>query len=324
MRDVIFKVEPWKLKIPFNITGYRFTAITVLLVEIFEHGKVGRGEATGVYYLGEDGESMLAQANSIKKDLEDGVERQQLSELLPAGGARNAIDCALWDLECKLSAKSIWQLTGISPSTVMTVNTVGVDKPGVMVEIAKACDTKKIKVKLDGEHPLEKITAVCSARPDAEIVVDVNQGWSFEQLEELAPAFKALGVKMIEQPLARGNDALLQTYDAPLTLCGDESCLDSNELAEASQRYSMVNIKLDKTGGLTEALKLAGMAKERGLGLMVGNMVGTSLAMAPAFVIAQLCDFVDLDGAVLLARDRENAMSYSGGVVSIPNPLLWG
>jgi len=323
-RQVKFSVEPWKLKTPFNITGYCFEVIRALVVEISEQGKIGRGEATGIYYFDEDGDSMLQQAESLKNDLENGLDRQQLARLMPAGGARNAIDCALWDLQCKLSGKSIWQLTHFAPKTVNTVYTVGIDTPSAMAETAKSLDTAFIKVKLDGNDPLEKMQAVCRARPDADIVVDVNQGWNFEQLKELAPEFLKLGVKMIEQPLPRGDDAPLENYQSPIPLCGDESCLDSSELAQASQRYQMVNIKLDKTGGLTEALKLADMAKARGLGLMVGNMVGTSLAMAPAFVIAQLCDFVDLDGAVLLANDREHGMQYSGGIVTIPKPELWG
>jgi L-alanine-DL-glutamate epimerase-like enolase superfamily enzyme len=172
--------------------------------------------------------------------------------------------------------------------------------------------------------PLERITAVCNARPDAEIVVDVNQGWSFSQLVELAPHFKALDVTMIEQPLPQGEDDVLEGYQSPITLCADESCLDTSELEQASRRYQMVNIKLDKTGGLTEALNLARRAKEKGMTLMVGKMVGTSLAMAPAYVIAQLCDFVDLDGALFLAGDRSYPMSYEQGVVTGLQSRLWG
>lgn len=323
-REVKFSVQPWELKIPFNITGYCFTEVKVLLVEISEKGKTGRGEATGIYYFDEDGDSMLVQAEAIRDEIENGLDQTQLLELMPAGGARNAIDCALWDLDCKLTGKTIWQLTDIKPQSVITVNTVGIETPELMAEIAQRCDTQKIKVKLDGNNPLEKIKAVCKARPDADIVVDVNQGWNFEQLKELAPKFKQLGIKMIEQPLPRGEDSELDDYQSPMMLCADESCLHSAELEQADGRYQMVNIKLDKTGGLTEALKLAKLAKSKGLGLMVGNMVGTSLAMAPAFVIAQLCEFVDLDGALLLINDREHAMSYGGGVVSVPDVKLWG
>ncbi len=324
MREVSLTTQPWETKVPFRITGYTFTQAHVLYVTITENGVTGRGEATGVYYLDETAESMLAQAEAVKQAIEQGADRQQLRELLPAGGARNAIDCALWDLEAKLSGKRIWDLTGIEPGKIITVNTIGIGTPEEMAETAKSLDTSKIKVKLDGELPLERITAVCNARPDAEIVVDVNQGWTFDQLVELAPEFKALGIAMIEQPLKRGGDEALEGYDSPITLCADESCLHTGEFEQASRRYQMINIKLDKTGGLTEALDLARMAQKKGLGLMVGNMMGTSLAMAPGFVVAQLCRFVDLDGALFLKADREHPMSYAGGVVSAPEPELWG
>jgi len=177
---------------------------------------------------------------------------------------------------------------------------------------------------LDDQQPMERIAAVRNARPDADIVVDVNEGWRFSQLVELAPRFKALGIEMIEQPLPRGEDEALEAYQSPIVLCADESCLDTSELEQVAGRYQMVNIKLDKTGGLTEAMKLAWRAREKGLKLMVGNMTGTSLAMAPAYVIAQLCDFVDLDGALFLGRDRSYPMSYEQGVVTGLSPQLWG
>lgn len=324
MRRVTFSVEPWTLKEPFVITGYTFTVTEVLYVTIEEDGALGRGEATGVYYLGETANSMLAQAESIRAELERGADRNQLQALLPAGGARNAIDCALWDLEAKQVGSTIWALTGLKCNETITVNTVSIGDPEAMSAAAKSLSTPKIKVKLNGEIPFERIQAVVDARPDADIVVDVNQGWTFEQLVELAPQFKELGVKMIEQPLPRGEDAALEGYDAPITLCGDESCLHTGELEVAAKRYSMVNIKLDKTGGLTEALKLARQARAKGLDLMVGNMTGTSLAMAPSLVVAQLCDFVDLDGALFLKEDRTHAMSYSGGYVTGLTPELWG
>jgi len=324
MRNVTFKIESWPLTAPFVITGYTFTDSTMLVVEIEEDGCKGNGEGAGIYYTGENGETMLAQANSVKEALETGTTREDLQTLLPRGGARNAIDCAMWDLEAKKSGKSIWELTGITPQEVLTVNTVGIGTPEEMFETAKGLNTPKIKVKLSGEMPFERIKAVVDARPDADIIVDVNQGWDFEQLKEMAPKFKEIGIAMIEQPLPRGGDEDLEGYESPLPLCADESCLDSSELATAAKRYQMINIKLDKTGGLTEALKLAQGAKALGKGLMVGNMVGTSLAMAPSFVIAQLCTFVDLDGALFLTKDRSNPMSYSGGRVTIPDPKLWG
>ena len=324
MRKVVFSVQSWALKLPFRITGYTFTEARVLYVTLTENGVTGHGEAVGVYYLGETGDSMLAQAETVSAALKQGANRKQLQQLLPPGGARNAIDCALWDLEAKQGGKSIWDLTGIDAGEIITVNTVGIGTPDEMAETALTLNTSKIKVKLDGTIPLERIRAVSAARPDAEIIVDVNQGWTFEQLVEFAPQFKELGIKMIEQPLPRGDDMALENYRSPLPLCADESCLDTSELEQASRRYQMINIKLDKTGGLTEALELARQAQAKGLKLMVGNMIATSLAMAPAFVIAQLCSFVDLDGALFLVEQREHSMRYVGGKISAPTTELWG
>ena len=324
MRQVELDIESWPLLEPFVITGHTWTHCDVLVVSITENGATGRGEATGVYYLDETAESICQQALGIQQQLEQGISREQLQSLLPAGGARNAIDCALWDLEAKKSGQSVSELTGIPSSPVKTVNTVTIDTSEEMANKAMAIDSRQTKVKLDGELPLERITAVCNVRPDAEIVVDVNQGWSFSQLVELAPQFKSLGVTMIEQPLPRGEDDALEAYQSPITLCADESCLDTSELEQAARRYQMVNIKLDKTGGLTEALNLARRAKEIGMTMMVGNMVGPSLAMAPAYVIAQLCDLVDLDGALFLAGDRSCPMSYENGVVTGLSSKLWG
>jgi L-Ala-D/L-Glu epimerase len=324
MRELTFATESWEMKIPFRITGHVFTEARVLHVTILENGCQGRGEASGIYYLDETPDSMLAQAESVRQALEQGADREALRGLLPAGGARNAIDCALWDLEAKLSGRRIWELTGIQPRETITVNTVGIDTIANMAAAARALDTPHIKVKLDGEMALERITAVRDARPDAVIVVDVNQGWTFDQLVELAPKFKELGVAMIEQPLPRGGDSELEGYQPPIPLCADESCLHTEEFEQASRRYQMINIKLDKTGGLTEALDLAALAQANGIGLMVGNMVGTSLAMAPGFVIAQLCRFVDLDGALFLKQDREHPMACRAGIIAPPSPELWG
>ena len=324
MPQVELLIESWPLLEPFVITGHTWTHCNVLIVSITENGVTGRGEATGVYYLDETAESIYQQVLGIQQKLEQGVSREQLQSLLPLGGARNAIDCALWDLEAKSSGRSIFGITGIPSSPVSTVNTVTIDTPKNMANKAAAITARQIKVKLDGEYPLQRITAVCNTRPDADIVVDVNEGWSFAQLVELAPQFKALGIKMIEQPLPRGEDDALEGYQSPIMLCADESCLDTSELEKAARRYQMVNIKLDKTGGLTEALNLARQAKDKGMTLMVGNMTGTSLAMAPAYVIAQLCDFVDLDGALFLLGDRSFPMNYENGIVTGLSSQLWG
>jgi L-alanine-DL-glutamate epimerase-like enolase superfamily enzyme len=324
MREVTFCTEPWEFRTPLRITGHSFSVIHLLHVMIRENGAAGHGEATGVYYLGETRDSMLAQVESARDALEHGADRIDLGRLLPPGGARNAIDCALWDLQAKREGRSIWELTGITPRPVQSVHTISIGTPAEMASLARAVDSPLLKVKLDGEGPLERIAAVRAARPDAEVVVDINQGWTFEQLVELAPRFAALGVKMIEQPLPRGGDEELAEYRSPVPLCADESCLDSAEFEQAARCYQMINIKLDKTGGLTEALRLAALARSSGVGLMVGNMVGTSLGMAPGFVVAQLCSLVDLDGALILKNDRNHPISYVHGVMSPPSPELWG
>lgn len=324
LRRLTVAAESWPMVDPLVITGHQFTASNLVLVTIEQAGVKGQGEGVGIYYTDETVASMMAQIETVRCHIESGCSREDLLTLLPAGGARNALDCALWDLEAKLQNTSIWALTGIPCNEVVTVNTVGIGSPQWMADKAKSMDSPVLKVKLDGNQPLEKITAVRDACPNASLVVDVNQGWTFEQLVELAPKFASLGISMIEQPLPRGQDDALLHYQSPIPLCADESCLDSTEFEDAACKYQMINIKLDKAGGLTEALRLAKLAKSRNMGLMVGNMPATSLAMAPGFVVAQLCDFVDLDGPVLLANDRQNGLSLEKGIVSGLTPALWG
>jgi L-alanine-DL-glutamate epimerase-like enolase superfamily enzyme len=287
---------------------------------------VGRGEAQGVFYQDETAESIFEQVDRAAGDIRKGITRDDLQELLPPGGARNAVDCAMWDLECKKSGKTIWQLTGIDPQPVTTVFTIGLEStPEAMAaKAAAAAEAPILKIKLDYNQPFEKLAAIRAARPDAALVVDANQGWDFELLQEVIPKCADLGLGMIEQPLPRGGDAMLEGFESPVTLAADESCLDTSELDTAARRYSMINIKLDKTGGLTEALRLAYAAKAKGCKLMVGNMVGTSLGMAPSFVVAQLCDFVDIDGPLLLKYDHPHGLRYNKGVVDVFSPRFWG
>lgn len=323
-RKLTFSAETWELRNPFTITGHTFTKTDLLYVSIAENGSVGRGEAAGVYYLNENGASMLADVAAVKDAIEAGIDRRQLGELLAPGGARNALDCALWDLEVKQKNTTIWELTGIEPRPTRSSLTIGIGTPEEMARKAKSLDTSLIKVKLDAEKPMERLSAVRAARADAEIIVDVNEGWTFEQLVDLAPKCAQLGISMVEQPLPRGADEALEGFSSSVLLCADESCLGPAEFEQAARRYRMINIKLDKAGGLTEALALARLARERGIELMVGNMMGTSLSMAPGFVVAQLCRFVDLDGALFMKKDREHPMSYENGVVSVPSSELWG
>jgi L-alanine-DL-glutamate epimerase-like enolase superfamily enzyme len=319
-------IEEWPLTQPFRISGEEWTHSRSLVVQVSEGDRIGRGEAQGVYYLDETADSLFEQAQSVQNELRRGLTRDALQTLLPAGGARNAIDCALWDLECKLSNKTIWELTGISPRPVTTVFTIGMEStPEAMAaKAAAAVDAPLLKIKLDDHLPFEKLAAIRDARPDAQLVVDANQGWDFELLQEVIPKCIGLNLEMIEQPLRRGGDQELQGFESPITLAADESCLHRGELEEMDGRYDMINIKLDKTGGLTEALALARLAGEKGYKLMVGNMVGTSLAMAPSFVLAQLCDFVDIDGPLLLKYDHPNGLVYQKGVVTGFESSFWG
>lgn len=324
--DFSIHIADWELTSPFRIAGNEWVNSRCLVVQLGEGGCIGRGEAQGVFYLDETAESIFAQAHAVAGEIRKGISREDLQELLPPGGARNAIDCAMWDLECKQSGKSIWQLTEINPKPVTTVFTIGLeDTPEAMAaKAAAAVDAPLLKIKLDGHLPYEKLAAIRTARPDAGLVVDANQGWSFELLEEILPRCVDLNLGMIEQPLARGGDEMLEGFESPITLAADESCLHCGELETAARRYGMINIKLDKTGGLTEALLLAKAAKEKGCKLMVGNMVGTSLSMAPSFVVAQLCDFVDIDGPLLLKYDQPRGLNYNRGVVDVFDPRLWG
>ena len=324
--DFSIHIADWQLTEPFRISGNEWITSACLVVHLGEDGFVGRGEAQGVFYLDETAESIFEQAHAVAGEIRKGIYRQELQDLLPAGGARNAIDCAMWDLECKKAGKTIWQLTGINPKPVTTVYTIGLeDSPEAMAaKAAAAMDAPILKIKLSNHMPYEKLAAIRAARPDAELVVDANQGWDFELMKEVLPKCVDLNLAMLEQPLARGGDDMLEGFESPITLAADESCLHTGELETAARRYSMINIKLDKTGGLTEGLRLARAAKEKGCKLMVGNMVGTSLSMAPSFVVDQLCDFVDIDGPLLLKYDYPHALKYNKGVVKGFDPELWG
>jgi len=278
-------IEDWELKQPFRIAGMEWKTTRSVVVQLADSGHIGRGEAQGVFYMDENA-----------------------------------------DLECKRAGKTIWELTGIVPGPVTTVFTIGMESsPEAMAEkAAAASDAPVLKIKLDAHMPYEKLAAIRAARPDALLVVDANQGWSFELMKEVLPKCVDLNLSMLEQPLARGGDEMLEGFESPITLAADESCLHTGELETAARRYSMINIKLDKTGGLTEALRLARASKEKGCQLMVGNMCGTSLSMAPSFVVAQLCDFVDIDGPLLLKYDQPLGLEYNKGVVQGIDPRLWG
>lgn len=315
----------WPLHKPFKISRNVHLHSETIVCEITDGHVVGRGEAAGVSYAGETQQSIQKQIEDVIDEISCGISREDLQNLLPPGGARNAVDCALWDLEAKRSGQTIWEMLDYEPHAVTTVYTVGIDDTDKMQKDAAAHSTYPfIKVKVGIGDPLEQIAAIRAGAPDAAIVIDANQAWTVADLEKYAGPLKDLGVEMIEQPLPKNGDDALHTYDAPLPLCADESCATSDDLDRLAGLYSMVNIKLDKTGGLTEALKLGKKAASMGFDLMVGNMLGSSLAMAPSFVIAQRCKYVDLDGPLLQSEDCANAMRYDNGRVEVFTPALWG
>jgi L-alanine-DL-glutamate epimerase-like enolase superfamily enzyme len=319
-------IENWLALIPFRISRNTWDDFPCVVCEIEQDGLIGRGESLGVYYLNDTEKSMLAQIDAIAASLAEGADRQALLGLLPPGGARCAVDAALWDLEAQLAGTSAWQMAGVNTDPIETVFTIGLEsEPDEMgARAAAAKDLTLFKVKLTADRPVERIAAIRSARPDARLVVDVNEGWEFAQLKDVAPRLAGFGVSMIEQPLKRGADAELESYQSPLPLCADESCQHAGELEHIARRYQMINIKLDKCGGLTHGLELAAAARELGLGIMVGCMGGTSLSMAPMHVLAHKADFVDIDGPLLLKNDRLGGFVYERGMVSLPPKPFWG
>jgi L-Ala-D/L-Glu epimerase len=323
-----YEVVPMTLPLerPFVITGHTFVNLEAVVVTLTEDGYVGRGEGDGVYYLGESQQSMLDELESIRKRVEVGITRAELQDLLPAGGARNALDCALWDLEAKSSGQRIWEMLGMKPKALTTVATVGMGTPKEMA--ARAVEFSRypnLKIKLDNNDPIGKLEAIRTARPDSTLVIDVNQGWEYQELIDYLPDLERLKVAMIEQPLRRGGDEELVELNSQIPIGADESCLTLDEYQQVKNRYQVINIKLDKTGGLTEALRIVEAAKADGKQLMVGNMTGSSLSMAPAYVIGQFCHFVDIDGPLLLDNDIDHGLQYlDAGVVGLPSHNLWG
>jgi L-alanine-DL-glutamate epimerase-like enolase superfamily enzyme len=319
--------ERWPYRTPFRISRGVEAALDVLLVTLRDElGHLGRGEAAGVDYAGESLATMSEQLAAIMPALEAGVSRAQLRALLPAGGARNAVDCALWDLEAKASGVSVWSHLGFTPARpVTTCLTLGIDSIEAMSASAAAARAMPLlKVKVSAQQHVSALRAVRRACPQAAILIDPNQSWTIELLNELAPELRALGVILIEQPLPIEAQSDLAAYRGVIPLAADESCADVRSLESLSRAYRYVNIKLDKTGGLTEALALASAAHERGYEIMVGCMAGTSLAMAPGMVVAQHARIADLDGPLLHVSDRTPGIEYRNGVMQVPPRELWG
>lgn len=321
------RVERFPYHQPFRISGHVFTETALLVAEISDGTHVGRGEGAGVYYLDDDIDHMLGEATRVRAAIEHGATRAELQHLLPPGGARNALDCAFWDLEAKQTGRPVWELAGLKqPRALPSTLTLGADRAANMAKAALAIDRDApIKVKLTGDlsDDIARVVAIRTARPDAWIGVDANQGYDVGTLAELLPILVSTRVAQLEQPLRRGREADLDGLKRPLPFVADESALSLADTASLVGRFDIVNIKLDKCGGLTEGLAIAQQAKKLGLEVMVGNMMGTSLSMAPSFILGQLCDIVDLDGPTFLAQDRDPGVAYRDGMIHCPAEI-WG
>lgn len=315
------------LKQPFRVAFGTIAGLDVVEVELREGDVVGRGECCPMDIYGQSADATVAEIEAVAPLFDrGGIDRAALQGLLPSRSARNALDCALWDLEAKASGRSVWDLAGLAaPDAIASDITIGILSPEETASVAATLrEATTIKLKLGGEHDLECLRAVRGVLPDTPLFVDVNAGWTLDHLNRMAPELAAADVFMIEQPLAPGEDALLDGYHRAVPLCADESCHDRGDLDRLVGRYDYVNIKLDKTGGLTAALTLADAAVARGLGLMTGCMVSSSLSIAPAMIVAARSGFVDLDGPLWLANDRPGGVRAERGMMRPPSPGFWG
>ena len=314
--------DVFRLAQVFTISRGSRTEAKVLTVRVTRGGVTGWGECVPYARYDETLESVEAQIRSLP----EGIDRAALQEALPAGAARNAVDCALWDLEAKQAGCRVWELAGLpAPLPEVTAYTLSLEAPDVMrAQAAKNAHRPLLKIKLGTPDDMPRLEAVRAGAPDARIIVDANEGWSAEVYADLAPHLLRLGVALVEQPLPAGADDALLGVDRPVPLCADESCHDRASLPRLKGKYDMVNIKLDKTGGLTEALALRDAARAEGYDVMVGCMIGSSLAMAPAVLVAQGAEITDLDGPLLLAEDRDAALVFDHAGVHPSGPALWG
>ena len=326
MRQITARQEVWPIAGSFVIARGAKTEARVIVVELAQDGFVGRGESVPYGRYDETIERVLAQIDQVSGAVMGGLDCAGLMDILPAGAARNAIDCALWDLQAKQSGIRAHVRAGYARlDPVKTAYTISLGTPQTMASAASAAATRPmLKLKIGGPNDLDRVEAVRLAAPKTRLVVDANEALSFDDLVRLAPEFARLKVQLIEQPLRAGEDEALEGYDSPVMLCADESLHTRKELAQCARRYGAINIKLDKTGGLTEALSLKREALALGLEIMAGCMVATSLSMAPAMMIAQGAAIVDLDGPLLLAKDREPGLTYIGSMIEPGSEALWG
>jgi len=319
------KTERWPFKEPFRISGYVFTDAEIITVTLSRKGRTGFGEAAGVYYHQETPRSMRSQIEDVRAEVESGPSRAALREILPPGGARNALDCALWDLEAKEQGTPAWHIAGMAaPRPLPTTFTLGADTPDETARRARAFkDAPRLKMKLTGEDDAARLRAVRKARPDAWIGVDANQAFDRSTLEKIYPVFVEINVSLIEQPVKVGAEAELDGFKSVIPIAADESMRSLTDVGAMRGRFQVGNIKLDKCGGLTEALLIAKELRRIGLTPMVGCMGGTSLSIAPALLVGQLCDLVDLDAPIFLSGDREHRAIYQRGTVAY-NEGGWG
>ncbi|MSP87903.1 MAG: dipeptide epimerase [Alphaproteobacteria bacterium] len=318
--------EVWPIRGSFTISRGSKTEAVVVVVELTERPHRGRGECVPYARYGETVEGVIAAIEALSDRIEAGIDRHTLLEIMPAGAARNAVDCALWDLEAKRSGKPAWTRTGFDqPKATITAYTLSLDTAEKMgAAAAENAHRPLLKLKLAGTGDLDRVAAVRAGAPKSELIVDANEGWTADHYRDFAPKLGALGVVMIEQPLPANNDGGLMGLERPVPVCADEACHDAATLDKLVGKYDLINIKLDKTGGLTEALRLKAAAEAKGLGIMVGCMIGTSLGMAPGMLLAQGARYVDLDAPLLLDRDRQPGLRYEGSTVYPPLPALWG
>ena len=322
----VLRDETFPIAGRFTIARGSKTEARVLYVELEDGDLIGRGESVPYARYGETLDNCMVVLEAVRAPIEAGITLAALQALLPHGAARNAVDCALWDLNAKRSGIPAWRAAGLRQiSPLKTAYTLSLDTPEAMGQQAAANARRPLlKLKIGGANDIDRVEAVRANAPKARLIVDGNEGLSFDDLQRIAPDLAKLGVKLIEQPMKVGDDEALLGYDSPVPLCADESLHTRAELDRCARLYTCVNIKLDKSGGLTEALALKKAAKAKGLEIMVGCMVATSLSMAPATIVAQGAEFVDLDGPLLLARDRENGLEITGSILAPPRPELWG
>ena len=320
------RAEHWPIAGSFTISRGAKTEAVVVVAELSDGSHRGRGECVPYARYGESVETVIAAIEAMRPQIAGGLDRAGLQQAMFAGAARNALDCALWDLEAKRAGRPAYELAGLAaPQPLVTAYTISLATPEEMAVAArKAADRALLKVKLGGAGDPERIAAVRRAAPQAELIVDANEAWTQANLTDNLAACAAAGVTLIEQPLPDGQDDVLSAFRHPVPICADESVHARDSLGALRNKYDAVNVKLDKTGGLTEALATAEEATRLGLAVMVGCMVATSLAMAPAMLVAQRARFVDLDGPLLLASDRPDGLHYAESLVYPPSPKLWG